>query len=135
LDRVQQFLLTFLSSNEAYYPASDVALNIGILCRVNLAIEESILFKKRYVRKNDSKKRIHYLHHSKFPIHYSMSNLNDFLLFKKAVQSSVSGTEYEYVVLSLLNYREKLIKESKIYFENIILKIFKMICKKFLKKY
>jgi len=114
IKKLKAFLIDFLSSQESNYYASDVALNLGVLCRAGLSIDERVLFRKRYVRPSDSEISINYLKIPITPILSSME-VDKFQLYKKAVLAASSGTEYEKLVYTLMEYREKLIEEIYVY--------------------
>jgi len=114
IKKLKAFMIDFLSSQESNYYASDVALNLGVLCRAGLSIDERVLFRKRYIRTSDNEISINYLKLPMTPILSSME-VDKFQLYKKAVLAASSGTEYEKLVYTLMEYREKLIEEIYVY--------------------
>lgn len=114
IKKLKPFMLDFLSSKESNYYASDVALILGVLCRVGLSIDERVLFRKRIVSPSDNKTKINYYNFPEFPLLKSFPQ-NDFNFYKKAVLFASAKTEYSEFIHTLMEYRGKLLEEMQAY--------------------
>ena len=114
IKKLKAFMIDFFSSQESNYCASDMALNLGILCRVGLSIDERVLFRKRNVQSTDNEKSINYYSFPETPILSSMKGYK-FQLYKKVALAASAGTKYEKLVFTLMEYRERLFKEIQAY--------------------
>lgn len=109
-DKLKNFIIKFLSSEASNCYASDVALNLGVLCRAGLHIDERVLFRKRIPMLSDNIKQIRYYPIDKFAFLKSFIN-DDFKFNKREVLDVAIGTDYEGLVRTLIEYRENMVKE------------------------
>jgi len=114
IKKLKAFIIDFLSNQKSNYYAYDIALNLGILCRVRVSIDERVLFRKRIPKPSYNKRNRLF---PKFKILKSfMSNgKSNFNLYKKAILAASAGTKYEELVFTLMEYRKKLVEEIQAY--------------------
>jgi len=107
LASLKQYMIQFWESPEACHPASDVAFNLGILCRTRLHIDERVLFMKRYVRSTDSSERLDRII-TVAPYIKGVKRQEEFAPYKQAIAEACRGTQFEEFVIFLIGYRERL---------------------------
>jgi len=115
IKKLKAFLIDFISNvDSTNYYAPDIALNLGVLCRVRLSIDERVLFRKRIIKPSENKKN-HVFPQFQILKSFTFNGKNNFDLYKKAILAASAGTKYEELVFTLMEYREKLVKEVQAY--------------------
>ena len=114
LETLKEFLLAFLKiiAESPSFLSADLALNLGVMCRTSLYIDERVLFCKRYVRPTDRRRHVDWIE-PLTPHVRGLLSMKDFALYKEAASRASEGTPYVELVMAINQYRELLVSDGE----------------------